>query len=104
MLRFPFEPLPYLFFHGDQNCGKSSFHEAAALLMTKGAVKANRVLKARDDFNGELENAILCYVEEETLPKKAYTAIKDYVTSLTLAIRKMRTNQFMTPNTTKWVH
>ena len=42
IIRFPFSPLPYLFLYGPENSGKSIFHEAIALLMTKGCVPADR--------------------------------------------------------------
>jgi hypothetical protein len=104
MVRDPFEPLPYLFTYGSENCGKSIFHEAISLLLTKGVVPADRALASRNDFNGELANAILCTVEERDLSKadSAHTRIKDWVTSRTLSIRKMRTDSYTQPNTTHW--
>lgn len=106
MLREPFEPLPYLFFYGDQNSGKSIFHEAASLLMTKGVAAADRALTNANDFNGELANAVLCYVEEKditTAGAQAYNKIKDWVNSKMIWIRKMRTDSYSQPNTTHWV-
>ncbi|WP_428303700.1 primase-helicase family protein [Lacipirellula sp.] len=105
MIRCPFEPLPYLFFFGKQNHGKSTFHEAASLLMTKGCVRADRALKRNNEFNGELANAILCVIEETNIAveKNAIDKIKDWVTSPMIAIRQMRTDQYMTANSTKWV-
>src|SRR5690606_9880075 len=44
LLRCPFDPLPYLFFWGEQNSGKSIFHESVSLLMTKGVASADRAL------------------------------------------------------------
>jgi hypothetical protein len=52
--RDPFQPTPYLFFFGPENSGKSIFHEALQLLVTKGVVQAKRPLEGRDGFNGEL--------------------------------------------------
>lgn len=105
LFRNPFEPLPYLFFFGDQNCGKSIFHEAASLLMTGGYVIADRALTNRNDFNGELANAILCVVEEKDLSKhaSAYNKIKDWVTAPYLSIRRMRVDSYMQLNMTHWV-
>ena len=62
--RDPFEPLPYLFLWGNENSGKSILHEALELLVTKGVVKADKVLKSHNEFNGELAGAIICAVEE----------------------------------------
>ena len=78
----PYEQLPYLFLWGEQNTGKSILHEALGLLMTKGYVRADMALQG--DFNGELERAVLCVVEETDLQRnmKADNKIKDYVTSL----------------------
>ena len=106
MLRDPFQPLPYLFFFGEQNCGKSTYHEALTLLMTKGQVKADRSLTNANDFNGELANAILCTVEEKDISTSgaaAYNKIKDWVTGKTISIRKMRTDSYEQPNTTHWI-
>jgi hypothetical protein len=68
MLRDPFEPLPYLFFYGDQNSGKSIFHEAVSLLMTKGVAAADRALTNANDFNGELANAVCATWKRRTSP------------------------------------
>ena len=105
ILREPFEPLPYLFFWGDQDCGKSIFHEAFQLLVTTGVVLADRALTNQSDFNGELVNAILCVVEEKDISRApgAYEKIKAAVTNRHLSIRRMRTDSYMVPNTTHWV-
>lgn len=106
VIRHPFEPLPYLFFFGDQNTGKSSFHEAWDLLITGGVVKAARALTNKGDFNGELLGAVVCVIEEVDLSKDKVTLdrIKDVVTCKQLSIRRMRMDSFMAPNTTHWVH
>ena len=106
MLRCPFEPLPYLFMYGEQNSGKSILHEAIALLMTSGVVRADRALTNSNDFNGELANAVLCVVEEKDISvagAAAYNKIKDWVTGRTISIRKMRTDSYEQPNTTHWI-
>jgi len=97
--------LPYLFFFGNENCGKSIFWEAIALLVTCGVVKADRALTNQSDFNGELGGALLCVVEEKDISKSpgASAKIKDAVTSPTLSIRKMRTDSYQIPNLTHWV-
>lgn len=106
VIQQPYEPLPYLFFYGPQASGKSTFHESFDLLVTGGVVKASRALTSKTDFNGELAGAILCVIEEIDLTKDTATLnrIKEVVTCKKLSIRKMRTDPFMLPNTTHWVH
>ena len=103
--REPFEPLPYLFLWGNENSGKSILHEALALLVTKGVVKADKALTSNNEFNGELAGAIICAVEEKdvTLTPGAYARIKEFVTARTIAIRQMRRDVYMVPNTTHWI-
>jgi energy-coupling factor transporter ATP-binding protein EcfA2 len=107
ILQYPFEPLPYLFLYGPQESGKSILHEALALLFkgTIGYVRADHALTSENGFNGELHNAVLCVVEETNLlqNKKAAERIKDWVTSPTLSIRRMRTDTFVSRNTTHWI-
>ena len=105
MIRHPFSPLPYLFLFGPENSGKSIFHEAIALLMTKGCVPANRALTSTSDFNGELANCVLAIVEEKDISKSkgALNKIKEWVTARMLSIRKMRCDSYSQPNTTHWV-
>ena len=96
----------YLFFHGPQNSGKSTIHESIRLLLHRGVgcVRADRSLTS--EFNGELENAILCVVEETDLSRqdsRTYNRIKDYVTGLTISIRKLYQQSRDVENTTHWV-
>jgi len=102
----PEQPLPYLFFYSpEQNTGKSSFHEALSLLMTKGYQRADLALTSTSGFNGELENAVLCVVEEINLSKnkQASNRIKDWVTAPQLNIRQMYHTPYHIKNTTHWV-
>lgn len=105
LFRYPFDPLPYLFFYGPQNSGKSIFHESLALLMTKGVAAADRALTNASDFNGELANAVLAFVEEKNVATApgAYAKLKNWVTSPVLWIRKMGTDAFAQPNTLHFV-
>jgi hypothetical protein len=105
VLRDPLCRLPYLFFFGDENCGKSIVWEAFALLVTRGVVKADRALTSQNDFNGEMAGSILCVVEEKSISNSpgAAAKIKDDVTSLTLSIRKMRTDTYQVDNLTHWL-
>lgn len=105
LFKEPMEPLPYLFFYGPQNSGKSIFHEALTLLVTRGVERADKALTSQQGFNGELENAILCVVEETDMrkDKTAYSRIKDWVTSRLLPVHKKMMTPYSVPNTTHWV-
>jgi len=91
MFREPFEPLPYLFMYGPQNSGKSIFHEAISLLVTGGVVKADRALTNRNDFNGELANAVLGVVDEVNIANAGptvYNKIKEWVTGKFISLHR----------------
>jgi hypothetical protein len=105
LLREPFQSLPYLFFYGDENCGKSTFHEMFQFLMTKGVICANAALTSQSNFNGELAGMLLAYIEELDISHTpgALAKIKDWVVSQTLLLRKMRTDAFTLPNTLHFV-
>ncbi|MFA5313691.1 MAG: primase-helicase family protein, partial [Methanomassiliicoccales archaeon] len=107
LFQCPSEPLPYLFLYGPQNSGKSILHEALGLLVNgRGICRADHALTSASGFNAELENSILCVVEETDLKhnKQAYNRIKDWVTSIQIAIRKLFTNLYTVNNTTHWIH
>ena len=103
----PTQPLPYLFFYSSaQNTGKSTLGEALSLLMTRGSVKAATCLSPTSDFNGELDGAVLCVVEEVELAKspKVYAKLKDWVTATELGIHPKGGTPYTCPNTTHWIH
>ena len=111
----PYDRLPYLFFYSDeQNTGKSTFHEALALLLDgdppRGYMKVNEALKATSQFNAELQHAILCVVEELDLnPRKndakiSYNRIKELVTANNISIHEKRQTPIMVKNSTSWLH
>ena len=101
--RDPFQPTPYLFFFGPEDCGKSIFFESLGRLVTKGVALAKRALTT--EFNYELANAIICAVEEVDITKSpdAYARLKEYSTGRSILIRKMRCDSFEQPNATHWV-
>lgn len=101
----PKEPLPYLFFHGPENSGKSSFHESIRMLMTEGYVRADHALANDAGYNAELTNAVLCVVEEIHLgmDKRAANRIKDWVTSDRMSIHEKRLTPVMLENCTHWI-
>jgi hypothetical protein len=110
MFQFPLEQLPYLFFYSEaQNTGKSSFHEALSLLMTRGsAVSAATALTSERGFNGELASAVLCFVEELDLSKgkgkaDAYNRIKEWTTGKTFQVHPKTYTPYTVPNSTHWV-
>jgi hypothetical protein len=108
MLREPFEPLPYLFLYGDQNSGKSIFHEAIGKLITGGICNAKTPLTTTGDHNGELANSVLAVVEEVNMGhghtgERALNRIKEWVTAELLAIRRMRTDTYLQLNTLHFV-
>jgi len=101
--RDPFEPTPYLFLFGSEDCGKSILYESLQLLLTKGVALAKRALTS--EFNAELAGAIICAVEEIDLTKSpgAHAKIKEYCTGVTLSIRQMRHDSYEQPNMTHWI-
>lgn len=105
MFQRPYTQLPYLFLHGSQNSGKSILYESLSLLMTKGFENANNALTSQGNFNGELEGAILCYVEEINLSasRVAYARLKEWVTCLNMPIHAKGGTPFGTPNTSHWI-
>lgn len=109
LIKFPLEPLPYLFlFSKEQNTGKSSLHIALSYLFTKGFMLANNALDGASAFNGEIANAILCVLEEINLNGKqgaqAYNKIKDWVTSPQILIHPKHITPYLRSNATHWIH
>lgn len=105
LIQYPEEPLPYLFIYSEaQNTGKSIFHEALSLLFSPGYQRADHSL-GNTAFNGELEGAVLCVIEETNLAtnKTAYEKIKDWVTSRVLPIHKKMLTPYHVVNTTHWI-
>jgi hypothetical protein len=105
LIKSPTESLPYLFFHGPQGSGKSIFHEALRLLMTRGVVKVDNALTNASGFNGELAGAILCVVEETNISEnpEAYNRLKEWVTALELSVHRKFKAVTTQKNTTHWV-
>ena len=107
-IQYPFEPLPYLFFYGDQNTGKSIFRESAAYLFTKGAVcSATGALTNQQGFNYEIANAVMGYIEEKDLSAVkdlAYQRLKEIVVDRWLTVTKKGETPYTQKNTLKLVH
>jgi len=106
MMRDPYCKLPYLFFYGPQNSGKSIFHEALSLLMSGGVQFADEALKSKGNFNGEINAAVLCVVEETNLSSdgsSAYNRMKAWVTGEEILIHAKFQQPVQVKNTTHWV-
>lgn len=107
MFQRPDVPLPYLFFVGPQNSGKSTLHEAISLLFAdkRGYARADHALVSQSGFNSELANTILCVVEEVNLRqnKEASNRIKDWVTGRTISINQKYKSVYDVENTTHWM-
>jgi hypothetical protein len=106
MFREPFEPLPYLFIYGEQGCGKSILHEAIALLVTGGIVKADTALTNQSDFNGELANGVLAVIDEKNIARAGpavYNKIKEWTTSLTINIHRKNVEVYQQRNSLHFI-
>ena len=107
MVQKPTEPLPYLFFFGEQNTGKSTLHEGLSGLFknSTGCVRADKALTSKSGFNAELAHSVLCVIEETDLSKDRVAAnrTKDWVTGRTISIRGMYKNAYDIRNTTHWM-
>lgn len=103
ILQNPYQPLPYLFLFGPEDSGKSILHESVGkYLVTGGVVSGARALTS--DFSGELDGAIIIYIEEVDIHRAGVIErIKQLVTSPTVAIRRMRTDQYQVPNSLHFV-
>jgi hypothetical protein len=105
MFQHPLEPLPYLFFYGPQNTGKSTFHLAVQRLLKDGNGYKRADTALTTNFNAELEGGILCVIEETNMKKdkKAYEKIRDLVTSPQISIHPKGFTPYLVPNSTHWV-
>ena len=106
VLRKPFTPSPYLGLFGDENSGKSIFHESLNFcLLTKGVVAAKLALTNSSGFNGELATAIIAVVEESDLSasEEARDRLKLWVTAIDLQIREMYSPPYTVPSTLHFV-
>ena len=100
LIKSPFEPLPVLATVGAEDSGKSIWYEGIREhLFTRGVVSVNEALTRQDSFNGELEGALLCVIEEISLAdnRKALARLKEWTTAKVLPIRRMRTDLYHVP-------
>jgi hypothetical protein len=110
LFQMPLMQLPYLFFYGEQGVGKSLFYEALEAIITPNGVKeANNALQSTGNFNGEIAQAVICYVNEVNLSRgrgrniDAYNKIKNWVTALRLTVHPKGKDPYMIPNTSHWI-
>lgn len=107
MIQKPTQSLPYLFFFGPQNTGKSTLHEGLAMLFKnkKGYVRADQALKNTSGFNGEMAGSVLDVVEETDLSDDNLAAnrTKDWVTGKTISINEKHKSVYEINNTTHWI-
>lgn len=103
IFQFPKKRLPYLFFYSkEENTGKTTFHESLGMLLTRGYIRIDHSLISNSGFNGEMENGILCAVEETDLGKNrnARNRIKDWVTTSRMTIHRKGKTPYETENCT----
>lgn len=109
LLKHPKHPLPFLFFYSElQGTAKSTFGAALALLFQdeRGCAYGDQALVSQQGFNGELDGAILCLVEETDLgsrSERAYNRMKSWVTAPTIQIHPKGQTAYTARNLTHWV-
>lgn len=105
LVQHPKQPLPFLALHGDQNTGKSTLHEAfCQFVLAGGYMDGNIALTSKSHFNGELQDVILCILEETNLrDRDVYNRIKEWVTSPNISIHIKGQTPYKAPNYTHWI-
>ncbi len=104
ILRMPSFRLPYLFLTGLQNVGKSLFFEGFEVLLKDKLGSVDSYLAVTEQYNGQLRNSVLNYIDDQRLAPKVNDLLKKLTTSEVINIREMRLNPYMVQNTTHWVH
>lgn len=103
----PKQHLPYLFFYSkEEQTGKSTFHEAISLLITKkGYARADAAFVSQQAFNAELEHAILCVIQETDLRRntQARNRLKDWVDTTLIPIHAKNKTPYLAPNLTHYI-
>jgi len=106
LFQCPKKRLPYLFLYSkEERTGKTTFHNAVGLLMTSGYKRADLALISGSGFNGELEHAILCAIEEVNLQKNpsARNRMKDWVTGTSITIHHKNKTPYEVENTAHFI-
>ncbi len=100
LIKEPTQPLPYLFFFGPQNSGKSIFFEMLDLLFTCGVVSASSALSGT--FNAELGSCVVGYIDEKDLSGMRdgiYAKIKEWITARRILIHRKGFTPYLQVNT-----
>lgn len=107
LIKNPFVPLPYLFFFGPQNCGKSTLFECLSLLFTPNAVvSAGTSLISQAGFNSELKGAVVAFIDEKDLSqsgKQCYERIKEWTMAENIPVHEKGKPQYMQRNTLHFI-
>lgn len=107
-VKHPFEPLPYLFFFGQQGCGKSIFLEMLRMLFPNSVTDISQALVSESGFNAEAQGKVFCCLEEKDLSgkqaQKAYERIKEWTMAKEVSIHPKGKTPYMAPNTMKFIH
>jgi energy-coupling factor transporter ATP-binding protein EcfA2 len=107
-VKHPYEPLPYLFFFGQQGCGKSIFVEMLKMLFPDSAGEISQAVLSESGFNGEAMGKVFGYIEEKDLTGKqaqrAYERIKEWVMAKEISIHPKGKTPYMARNTMKFIH
>ena len=105
LVRHSDQPLPYLAFYGEQDTGKSTLHEAFCdIILAGGFMDGAVALESDSNFNGELQDTILCFLEEVDLRRKeVINKVKSLVTGQRITIHVKGLTPYLTPNYTHWI-
>lgn len=107
-IKYPFQPLPYLFFFGQQGCGKSIFFETLNMLFPNAVHNVASAMTNENGFNGELKPAVFAYIDEKDLNEggkgaKAYQRIKEWTLARELMIHQKGCTPYLQRNTLKFI-
>lgn len=103
LIQRPEVKLPWLFFYGLENVGKSTLWEALACLFASGFIIANEALENKGGFNGELAGKVLCVVDDLPIHAKMLKRIKPWVTGEFMGIHAKGQTPYTIPNRTHWI-
>lgn len=107
MIRKPFDRKPYLFLAGEEDCGKTTFHESLRYLITNnGIMDISNIISGRDMFTGAIRHTVLAYIEEKSF--KNMPAAAELMRKLTgdkyVDLRAMRREQIQIKNKLHFIH
>jgi energy-coupling factor transporter ATP-binding protein EcfA2 len=107
-VKYPFQPLPYLFFFGQQGCGKSIFFETLNMLFPNAVHNVASAMTNENGFNGEMKPAVFAYIDEKDLNEggkgaKAYQRIKEWTLARELMIHQKGCTPYLQRNTLKFI-